>query len=104
MSRKAISVGEMAAVAVVIDCFLEARREIRWAREGVKLYGIGLKQIVTIRLDTDMLAWYQGAGAGYQARINRMHLTQQHLTLHQHLTQQQGENGGGPNQSNALIN
>ena len=97
MSRKAMSVGEMAAVAVVIDCFLEARREIRWAREGVKLYGIGLKQIVTIRLDADMLVWYKGAEAGCQARINRMH-----LTLHQHMAQHRGENGGEPNQSNAL--
>ena len=97
MSRKAMSVGEMAAVAVVIDCFLEAQRKIRRAREGVKLYGIGLKQIVTIRLDADMLAWYKGAGAGYQTRINRMHMRQ-----HRHMTQHRDENGGEPNQSNAL--
>ena len=58
---------------------------------------VGLKQIVTIRLDTDMLAWYKGAGAGYQTRINRMHMRQ-----HRHMTQHRDENGGEPNQSNAL--
>jgi uncharacterized protein (DUF4415 family) len=31
-----------------------------------------LKQIVTIRLDTDMLEWYRGAGPGYQTRINQI--------------------------------
>jgi len=53
---------------------------------------VGLKQIVTIRLDTDMLAWYKGAGAGYQTRINQI--------LRQHMTQHQGENGAEPNKSN----
>jgi uncharacterized protein (DUF4415 family) len=31
-----------------------------------------LKQIVTIRLDTDMLDWFKGAGPGYQTRINQI--------------------------------
>lgn len=31
-----------------------------------------LKQIVTIRLDTDMLEWFKGAGPGYQTRINQI--------------------------------
>ena len=29
------------------------------------------KAIVTIRLDTDVLAWLKTTGAGYQTRINR---------------------------------
>jgi uncharacterized protein (DUF4415 family) len=33
---------------------------------------VALKQIVTIRLDTDMLAWFRGAGPGYQTRINQI--------------------------------
>lgn len=31
-----------------------------------------LKQIVTIRLDTDMLDWFKGNGPGYQTRINQI--------------------------------
>jgi uncharacterized protein (DUF4415 family) len=33
---------------------------------------IPLKQIVTIRLDIDMLNWYKSAGPGYQTRINQL--------------------------------
>ena len=33
---------------------------------------VALKQIVTIRLDTDMLEWFRGAGPGYQTRINQI--------------------------------
>ena len=33
---------------------------------------VALKQIVTIRLDTDMLDWFKGAGPGYQTRINQI--------------------------------
>ena len=31
-----------------------------------------LKQIVTIRLDVDMLDWFKAAGPGYQTRINQL--------------------------------
>ena len=31
-----------------------------------------LKQIVTIRLDVDMLTWFKSAGPGYQTRINQI--------------------------------
>ncbi len=31
-----------------------------------------LKQIVTIRLDIDMLNWFKSAGPGYQTRINQI--------------------------------
>ena len=30
------------------------------------------KQIVTIRLDVDMLDWFKAAGPGYQTRINQV--------------------------------
>ena len=33
---------------------------------------VQLKQIVTIRLDVDMLDWFKGAGPGYQTRINQV--------------------------------
>ncbi|QNA87859.1 BrnA antitoxin family protein [Massilia sp. Dwa41.01b] len=32
----------------------------------------GVKQIVTIRLDVDMLEWFKAAGPGYQTRINQV--------------------------------
>ena len=32
----------------------------------------GVKQIVTIRLDVDMLEWFKSAGPGYQTRINQV--------------------------------
>jgi uncharacterized protein (DUF4415 family) len=40
-----------------------------------------LKQIVTIRLDTDMLGWYKSAGPGYQTRINQ--ILRQYMMDHQ---------------------
>lgn len=39
---------------------------------AVKHQSNALKQIVTIRLDTDMLEWFKGAGPGYQTRINQI--------------------------------
>jgi uncharacterized protein (DUF4415 family) len=33
---------------------------------------VGAKQIVTIRLDVDMLEWFKAAGPGYQTRINQV--------------------------------
>jgi uncharacterized protein (DUF4415 family) len=33
---------------------------------------LALKQIVTIRLDVDMLNWFKAAGPGYQTRINQI--------------------------------
>lgn len=50
---------------------------------------VSLKQIVTIRFDTDMLAWYKGAGPGYQTRINQI--------LRQYMAQHQGKTGSEPN-------
>ena len=38
------------------------------ARSG----GVPMKQIVTIRLDIDMLNWFKSAGPGYQTRINQI--------------------------------
>jgi uncharacterized protein (DUF4415 family) len=32
----------------------------------------GTKQIVTIRLDIDMLEWFKAAGPGYQTRVNQV--------------------------------
>jgi uncharacterized protein (DUF4415 family) len=37
-----------------------------------KAAAAGVKQIVTIRLDVDMLEWYKSAGPGYQTRINQI--------------------------------
>lgn len=32
----------------------------------------GTKQIVTIRLDIDMLEWFKSSGPGYQTRVNQV--------------------------------
>jgi uncharacterized protein (DUF4415 family) len=48
---------------------------------------VALKQIVTIRLDTDMLEWYKGAGPGYQTRINQI--------LRQYMIDHRGEGQAG---------
>lgn len=34
--------------------------------------GNAVKQIVTIRLDVDMLEWFKSEGPGYQTRINQV--------------------------------
>lgn len=39
---------------------------------AVKQQPVGVKQIVTIRLDVDMLEWFKAAGPGYQTRINQV--------------------------------
>ncbi|MGX4644042.1 BrnA antitoxin family protein [Massilia sp. SYSU DXS3249] len=40
----------------------------------------GAKQIVTIRLDVDMLDWFKAAGPGYQTRINQV--LREHMAAH----------------------
>ena len=40
--------------------------------KSTKSAAAGVKQIVTIRLDVDMLDWYKSAGPGYQTRINQI--------------------------------
>jgi uncharacterized protein (DUF4415 family) len=40
----------------------------------------GVKQIVTIRLDVDMLEWFKSAGPGYQTRINQV--LREHMEAH----------------------
>lgn len=43
---------------------------------------VAMKQIVTIRLDTDTLAWFKGNGPGYQTRINQ--ILRQYMADHRH--------------------
>ena len=49
---------------------------------------VALKQIVTIRLDTDMLEWFKGAGPGYQTRINQI--------LRQYMADHRADGDGKP--------
>ncbi|MFL6658602.1 MAG: BrnA antitoxin family protein [Massilia sp.] len=44
-----------------------------------------MKQIVTIRLDVDMLNWFKSAGPGYQTRMNQI--------LRDHMDAQRASNG-----------
>ena len=41
---------------------------------------VPVKQIVTIRLDVDMLNWFKSAGPGYQTRINQ--ILRDHMEAH----------------------
>ena len=41
-----------------------------WRKARVVMPGEQLKTPVTIRLDTDVLAWFKAQGRGYQTRIN----------------------------------
>ncbi|MDB5961742.1 MAG: hypothetical protein JWP59_3036 [Massilia sp.] len=50
----------------------DAPRSIDTGAVAAKHQNAALKQIVTIRLDTDMLDWFKGAGPGYQTRINQI--------------------------------
>jgi uncharacterized protein (DUF4415 family) len=43
--------------------------------------GNAIKQIVTIRLDVDMLEWFKAEGPGYQTRINQV--LRDHMATHQ---------------------
>jgi uncharacterized protein (DUF4415 family) len=45
---------------------------------------VPMKQIVTIRLDVDTLAWFKSAGPGYQTRINQ--LLREHMEAQQALS------------------
>jgi uncharacterized protein (DUF4415 family) len=48
------------------------RNDDRHQTAAPKHASSAVKQIVTIRLDTDMLEWFKGAGPGYQTRINQV--------------------------------
>ena len=48
---------------------------------GIPAAAAPLKQIVTIRLDVDTLAWFKAAGPGYQTRINQ--LLREHMEAQQ---------------------
>ncbi len=48
---------------------------------GIPAASASLKQIVTIRLDVDTLAWFKAAGPGYQTRINQ--LLREHMEAQQ---------------------
>jgi uncharacterized protein (DUF4415 family) len=50
------------------DAQRAAAPRARSARQADK----ALKQIVTIRLDVDMLEWFKQQGPGYQTRINQL--------------------------------
>ena len=48
-----------------------SRRRPRYLPEELAGMYKPVKKPVTLRLDADLLAWFQRAGRGYQTRINR---------------------------------
>jgi uncharacterized protein (DUF4415 family) len=55
-----------AAAAADPDTFIP---DARWMKNA-KVVVPQAKEIVTLRLDPDVLAWFRHAGPGYQTRIN----------------------------------
>ena len=49
----------------------ESRPRPRYLPEGLAGMYKPLKKPVTLRLDADILAWFQRGGRGYQTRINQ---------------------------------
>jgi uncharacterized protein (DUF4415 family) len=49
---------------------IKAAASSNWVPGMEKLYK-PLKKPVTLRLDADIIAWYQNDGRGYQTRINQ---------------------------------
>ena len=75
---------EMRASGASIDSTSShAPAQPRTGAPGSQGSGAQLKQIVTIRLDVDTLAWFKAAGPGYQTRINQL--------LREHMEAQQAQ-------------
>ena len=55
------------------------------AAAPVSKNGNAIKQIVTIRLDVDMLEWFKAEGPGYQTRINQV--LREHMNAQQRATE-----------------
>ena len=54
-----------------IEASMDSRRRPRYLPEEWAGMYKPVKRPVTLRLDADVLAWFQRAGRGYQTRINR---------------------------------
>jgi uncharacterized protein (DUF4415 family) len=54
-----------------IEASVDSRRRPRYLPEEWAGMYKPVKKPVTLRLDADVLAWFQRAGRGYQTRINR---------------------------------
>jgi uncharacterized protein (DUF4415 family) len=54
-----------------IEASAGSRRRPRFLPEGLDGMYKPVKKPVTLRLDADLLAWFQRGGRGYQTRINR---------------------------------
>ena len=54
-----------------IEAAARSRRRPRYLPEELAGMYKPVKKPVTLRLDADLLAWFQRAGRGYQTRINR---------------------------------
>jgi uncharacterized protein (DUF4415 family) len=54
-----------------IEASAGSRRRPRYLPEEWAGMYKPVKKPVTLRLDADVLAWFQRAGSGYQTRINR---------------------------------
>ncbi len=67
----------------------DAPRAVEAASTAPKSNVVPLKQIVTIRLDTDMLEWFKGNGPGYQTRINQI--------LRQYMAEHRNDGGADSN-------
>jgi uncharacterized protein (DUF4415 family) len=70
--RKRVTKRAKASRKVVrIEASERSRRRPRFLPEGLDGMYKPVKKPVTLRLDADLLAWFQRGGRGYQTRINR---------------------------------
>ncbi len=61
----------MAGIAADPDTYEVSDAEFKTMRRG-RPAGSGTKTLVSLRLDSDILAKYKAAGAGWQTRINEV--------------------------------
>lgn len=54
-----------------IEASMGSRKHPRYLPEDLAGMYRPVKKPVTLRLDADVMAWFQRAGRGYQTRINR---------------------------------
>jgi uncharacterized protein (DUF4415 family) len=66
-------------LGAMTDADIRARRagdpnlpDINWAEAGIEQVEPVVKTPVSIRLDSDVLEFFRGAGKGYQTRINQV--------------------------------
>ena len=65
--------GELAALEAMADTDIDTRdipEVVDWSGAVRGRFYRPVKQLLSVRLDSDVVAWFKSAGEGYQTRIN----------------------------------